>query len=222
MDRSIAAGNSPTTTFCAISLLRRSHTSRITAKYGATNPAVSSWCALLWNPAMIASLIAFGSSSSSVAFRHASALASGVGRSARAVAARRWPDAVGSRSSSASISASPAAPSATSPCSSVQRSSASTASPGTTTSPDSSPRSCATCSADRADPANVRAQASWWSEPGAAARSAPAASSANRLQPASAQAGSAKRPRALCTLAWMDCTTPISDSELTPASASAT
>ena len=71
--------------------------------------------------------------------------------------------------------------------------------------------------------ANVRAQASWWSEPGAAARSA----SAGQLgragsSPPAAQAGSAKRSSALRTLAWSDCTTPISDSALTPASTSAT
>ena len=80
---------------------RRSRRSTFST-YGAIS---SPWlqCA---KPAMTAFCIAFGSSSSCTASRHASAFASGVGCSARAVAAWRCPAADGSRSSSAAMSSS--------------------------------------------------------------------------------------------------------------------
>ena len=167
-----------------------------------------------------ASWTAFGRESDSMTEVQAAALASGVGRAARAVAACRSPAEVASRSSSAAISGSSARPVAASRCSSAQRSSVSTASPSTVRVPSSSPASSASCSSVRAVAAKARAQASWWSLPGSAARSCSRHASVQRARPSSRHAGAAYRSSASFTWRCSDCTMPMSDSLVMPESTS--
>ena len=70
----------------------------MSAKYRSTYSAVSLRCAGCQKPMSIASCTALGTESSWNARSHVSAFDSAVGRSARAVAARRTPVAVASRS----------------------------------------------------------------------------------------------------------------------------
>ena len=70
------------------------------------------------------------------------------------------------------------------------------------------------------DRMKARAQASWWSLPGGAARSCSRAASDQRRRPVSRHRGSAYRSRASLTCRCSDCTTPMSDSLPMPDSTS--
>ena len=165
-------GNSPTTTFWASSLVRRSHTSRMARRSSARRRARTSSPCVGWaKPAMTASCIALGSESSSTASRHASALASAVGlqRARRGgvalpgggrVALQLGVDVVRRRPRRGP----------TASCSIDQRSSSSTARPVDDRGRRRAGRGrSAICSSVRAEPSRACTQASWWSEPGAAA-----------------------------------------------------
>ena len=125
-----ATGNSPTTIFCAESLVRvrQAGEDRVEVLLDERLQQRSVSCTRP-KPRIAASCSAFGRSSLSTTLFQAASLASAVGIAARAAAACRCPAAVLSRSSSASISAGAAAPAATSAVSSAQRRSVSIARP---------------------------------------------------------------------------------------------
>ena len=81
------AGYSPTTTVCATSLDRRSHTPAISAKYRATNGSSSSPCPAGANPPMTARAVMLAIESSPTTVSHTRSLTAACGRAARAAAA---------------------------------------------------------------------------------------------------------------------------------------
>ena len=210
-----------TTKSCAIAELHSRHTSPTAAKYaGRYRPIRASWSGST-NPTSVARNIAIVSFPP-VSVSHVSRFASAVGTAARQVAACRSPASVASADSSASISASPSTPRLTRRRSRVQRRSVSTARPSSTTAPDSSPDSSSRSAAEVATPANERAYASWWSEPGAADSSSDRSDDAIRASPSGRQAWSAYRRTASAACRSSVCTTLMSCTEPAPPSTSRT
>ena len=149
---------------------------------------------------MIARATMFGSVSSSITSVHARSLTATCGRAADAAAACRLPAAVGSRCTSASMNGvSGPSESTTPPLASAvtirQRRSVSTTRPARPFSSgevSSSAESTSMCRSLSTDEHSALTYASWWSDPGSAARARSSSRSANIGQPSShAQPGSA-------------------------------
>ena len=136
--------------------------------YGAS----SSRCEGCAKPAIVASTSALDSASDSTTCAHACALTAAEGRAARQRTWCRLPDAVSSRASSAASAASSTTPCAASGSRNAQRSSWSTSRPSIFAVPSSRPaQQLRGPPPARAAAAKNRAQASWCSLPGSAARS---------------------------------------------------